>query len=228
VGDVSSGVKKMKLRQFAGADSLQGKELKSEGLKSIAKGTAKGVGTLGLAAGTVEGARRGYNKLTDKDKKASAPLGYIRKLAEDALNPSKIEAGPHNPPDASAAGQDQPKQPSDVRSQMRMVRSNQGAIDYTKGEAKADPKSDVNQLLAQPALSKKHDPVLHKVLDNTSSAGVKLSMAQNSERVKAARALLSNLVDKHAGKHTDKKEKESQGLGANASTPSVSQPSFSG
>jgi hypothetical protein len=162
-----------------------------------------------LAAG---GAAYGAKKALGKKKESAAPLDYVRhfyKQAEDALNPAKLSSPSAAPPDSSASEEGPtPSQPSDVTSQAKLVGSNDSAINYTKGQAKADPKKDVNQVLAQPALSKTHDPVLHKVLDNTAKAGVKISMVQNAERVKAARALLSNLMDKQAGEKK-KKEKES-------------------
>lgn len=156
-------------------------------------------------------------------KAVSKPL---MKKAEDELNPAQIQAGKDNPPDASASGVDVPKQPSDVRSQVNsMLSSNQAAIDYTKGEAKADPKSDVDQVLEQPALTRSGDSVLHKVLDNTSQAGVKISASKapfggDTTKVAAARALLSNLMDKVAA---EKKNKEKKSMMGNApSSPSAS------
>jgi hypothetical protein len=155
-------------------------------------------------------------------EKTAAPVELIRKLAEDAINPAHISAGAQVPPDASDAGHGVPTQPSDVSSQASsMLGSNQAAIDYTKGRAKADPKSDVAQLLVQPPLSREFDPVLHKVLDHTSAAGVKLS--HDVTKIAAARALLSNLVAKVAQeeeqKKTDKKEKNS-GMGGSPSASS--------
>jgi hypothetical protein len=168
----------------------------------------------------------------------SPEVSLIRKLAEDALSPSKIEAGKQNPPDATASEEGVPAQPSDVTSQAGMVASNDAAINYKKREAKENPKKDVNQVLEQPALTRRHDPVLHQTLDNAGKAGVKLS--HDATKVAAARALLMNLQEKVAEEKcpecekTDcvcpaagKKEKASQ-LGANASTPSVSTPAFSG
>ena len=156
-------------------------------------------------------------------------ISFIRKVAEDSLSPSKIEAGKQNPPDSSASEEAVPAQPSDVSSQAAMVGSNDAAIDYKKRDAKANPKADVNQLLEQPALSRKHDPVLHQVLDNAGKAGVKLS--HDATKIAAARALLLNLQDKVAAeKPVAGKKKESQGaqLGGNITTPTVSTPAFSG
>lgn len=146
-----------------------------------------------------------------------APVKALRKMAEDALNPSNIQAGKDNPPDASASGQDVPKQPSDVRSQVSsMISSNEAAIDYTKGEAKEDPKSDVAQVLDQPPLTRAGDSVLHKVLTHTGEAGVKISSPKapfggDTTKVAAARALLSNLMDKVAAEKKNKEKKSMMG-----------------
>lgn len=147
-------------------------------------------------------------------KAASAPISAIRaafnKVAEDAINPAQISAGAAVPPDASASEQGVPSQPSDVKSQMALVGSNQAAINYTKGQAKADPKKDVNKVLTEPALSAAHDKTLQQAFVNTGKAGVKISsaekMAGDVTKIAAARALLSKLAAEVAGK---KKEKES-------------------
>lgn len=154
-----------------------------------------------------------------KDIVTDVPIDLIRKIAEDGLSPSKIEAGKQNAPDASASGESVPKQPSDVTSQARsMLGSNTAAIDYKKQQAKADPKSDVNQVLAQPALTRTGDSTLHKVLANTNKAGVKFASIQgDSVKTAAARALLTKLVDKVAAEK--KKEKDSQ-MGAAPTSPS--------
>jgi hypothetical protein len=155
--------------------------------------------------------------------KGKAPIKHLRKMAEDAINPSHIEAGKDNPPDFSESGKDVPRQPSDVSSQARsMLGSNQSAIDFTKQQAKADPKSDVDQILEQPALTRAGDSVLHKVLTHTGEAGVKISsavpsLAGDTVKVAAARALLSNLMDKVA---TDKGAKDKQKKSAMNAAPS--------
>jgi hypothetical protein len=161
-----------------------------------------------------------------KNKEAGVNVALIRKLAEDALSPAGIEAGKQDMPDYSASEQSVPAQPADVKRQARsMLGSNEAAIGYTKQEAKADPIGDVNQVLAQPAMTRKNDPVLHKVLDNTGAAGVKISSVNDSVKVAAARALLSNMMDKAAAEKEEqsedkKKEKASQ-MGAAPSSPSA-------
>lgn len=158
------------------------------------------------------------------------------KLAEDANNPASISSGSSTPPEASASEQAVPSQPSDVSKQEKLVGSNDAAINYTKRDAKADPKSDMGDLLTEPAQSASTDKVLQKVLDHTNEAGAKISsVASDLHKTAAARILLSKLAeqvngekkDKNAKNANGKKEKESQ-LGGNSSTPTVSQPSFSG
>jgi hypothetical protein len=155
--------------------------------------------------------------------KGKAPIKALRKMAEDAINPAQISAGKEVPPDASESGKDVPTQPSDVRSQASaMLGSNDAAINYTKGQAKADPKSDVNQVLSQPALTRAGDSVLHEAFDHTEAAGTKFSSAQvmSSTKVAAARVLLSKLMEKAAEDKSGKKEKKSM-MGGAPTSPSA-------
>ena len=151
--------------------------------------------------------------------KLAAPIEAIRqaaskiKVAEDAINPAQISSSKDTPPDASASEESVPSQPSDVTSQAAMVGSNQAAIDYTKGKAKADPKKDVNQVLTEPALTSATDKTLQKVLDNTGKAGVKISSAiqpHEYEKVAAVRALLSKLSMEHDEEKKKKKGKDKE------------------
>ena len=150
----------------------------------------------------------------------SVDVSFLRKVAEDAINPAQISAGAATPPAASASEEGVPSQPSDVNSQTRLISSNQAAIDYTKRDAKADPKKDVNQVLSQPALTRSGDQVLHKTLDNTESAGVKISSAREGAiKIAAARALISNMLEKAAEEKKKNKEKDSM-MGGAPNTPS--------
>ena len=164
-------------------------------------------------------------------KSGSAPIQLIRKLAEDAINPAHIQS-PANvdpakpPPGASASGEDQPSEPADVNSQKNLISSNEAAINYTKGQAKADPKKDVNQLLSEPALSSSTDKVLERTLDNTGQAGVKISsaksMSKTAAQVGAQRVLLSRLLEKAANEGCDDKKepgKDKKSMGMAPTTP---------
>ena len=164
-----------------------------------------------------------------KEKKSSvlarnlAALG-LSKLAEDAINPAQISAGQESaqgatpPPGAAPAEEGTPSEPSDVNSQKRLIDSNQAAIDYTKREAKADPKSDVNKVLAEPALSAAHDQTLAKTLEHTQAAGVKIS--HDLTKTAAAQALLYKLAEEACGEKKDAKKKEKQSQMAGLSNPS--------
>lgn len=182
-------------------------------------------------------------KKEDKDEEKKAALlarnltALGIKTAEDAINPAQISAGSTQtgakPPEGASAAQEQvPSEPGDVSSQKRLIASNEAAINYTKGEAKADPKSDVNHVLTEPALSSATDKTLQKTLDHTGQAGVKISSVE-LVRAAAAEALLSKLAaDAEAGvkKKDDKKEKASQmgGLSSAAGQSGFSASNMSG
>ena len=125
-----------------------------------------------------------------------AALGLMKK-AEDALNPASISGGgtvdPAKPPEGvSAAEEGVPNEPSDVNAQKsKMLSSNDAAINYTRRDAKADPKSDMADVIKEPAQTSSTDKVLDTAFDHTDEAGAKISSAT---RVAAARAILSKLA----------------------------------
>ncbi len=183
-------------------------------------------GGTALQYGKITGTKPGgpTKKEKSKEKKSSvlaknlAALG-LSKLAEDAINPAKIAAGSTQtgatPPEGATPSEEGvPSEPGDVTSQKRMVDSNDAAINYTKGQAKADPKKDVGKLLQEPPLSAAHDSTLQKTLDHTSQAGVKIS--HDLTKTAAAQALLYKLAEEACGDKKDtkkKKEKDSQMAG---------------
>ncbi len=135
------------------------------------------------------------------------------KVAEDAINPAHISAGPAVAPDTSAAGQPGGA-PVGGKPQgaTNLISSNDAAINYTKGQAKADPKRDVGKLLREPALSAAHDKTLGMAFKHTGQAGVKIS----SVRTVAARAALEKMAEEAAKDDKEKKKKESTGGGFTA------------
>jgi hypothetical protein len=202
-------------REYYGTQRLGGKKLK----KDIWKERAKTWGARGAPAAALGAAGAGGYMA----KKSSAPVDMIRKFAEDAVFPANIQSAHHEiPPAASASETGKVSVPKDVRAQQKMVGSNEAAINYTKGQAKADPKTDLNKVLDQPALSAAHDKILQKTLDHTSDAGVKISMAQNATRAAAARAVLAEMLDKTAAAKC--KTKQSQGAGAPGSFVPINPP----
>lgn len=174
-------------------------------------------GRIGSGMGQRAGAKRGAEMKQRALTKASsaiyernlALLG-LHKVAEDAINPAKISAGktqvgatpPHG---ASPSEEGIPAEPSDVTSQKRkMVDSNMAAINYTKRDAKADPKADLRDVHGEPALSASTDTVLNQALDHTQEAGAKISSA--NVKLAAARALVAKIA---AGDLPKKKVKKS-------------------
>lgn len=203
------------------------KQLKKEVGKTV--GAYAGLaGGAALAGKALKGKKsEGKEKKAEKsDKAASVALLTAKNLAamglykqaEDAINPAQISAGGTQtgatPPEGASASEEQvPSEPSDVNSQKSMISSNEAAINYTKGQAKADPKSDVNKVLDEKALSSATDKTLAKTLDNTGKAGVKI--AADLMKTAAAQAILSKLADEAKAEADKKKnkEKQSQGMG---------------
>jgi hypothetical protein len=189
-----------------GAASKAHGEARSKAIKE----TGKTVGAYGAAAGAAGGAAAAASG--GKKKESSGTLALIRqltvKVAEDAINPAQISSGtvdPVAPPEgASASGEGVPSEPSDVTSQKRLIQSNEAAINYTKGEAKADPKKDVAQVLNEPPLTSSTDKVLNLAFDSTGQAGVKISSAgglqKTASQLGATRVLLARLIKEAAVK----------------------------
>lgn len=155
--------------------------------------------------------------------KNAAALG-LKKVAEDAINPAQISAGA-----ASAQGAEAPQgvsaseegpipaEPSDVNSQKRLIGTNDAAINYTKRQAKADPKRDLGQLITEPALSASTDKTLDIAFDNTNAAGAKIASAKKTPspaarltKTAAAHALLLKMAEEACADPKAKKEKNSQ------------------
>lgn len=209
------------------------------------KGGKSGAGTgalLGLAGGSqvgnIAGSIRGRHgeeasrlhgeHSKHKSKESSGLVALIRKTAEDAINPATISAGKDQtglPDGASASGEGVPSEPADVNSQKNLISSNEAAINYTKGQAKADPKKDVNQVLNEPALTSSTDKVLDKVLDNTGAAGVKISSApagglrKTAMQVGAARVLLGRMLKQAEADCSKEPGKDKKSTGLAPSTP---------
>jgi len=130
----------------------------------------------------------------------------MRKQAEDAVNPAKVSAGsePLENPNASASEENVPPSPPAKNAQESMISSNEAAINYTKGDAKAQPKKEMGQVLNEPAQTKSTDPVLQNNLDAASSAGVKIS----SVRIQAFRKYIQKLAQAEKDGTLTDEEKE--------------------
>ena len=146
-------------------------------------------------------------------------LGIMKKLADV-------------PPEATASEEGVPSLPGPAASQRHMIDSNEAARDYTKRDAKAEPKERMGEVLDEPAQKKSTDAVLQNNLSNTAEAGVKISAA----KAVAARALLSKVAEEGCAEgaspeakaraekvrslvESKQKEKEGQGLGGGTASP---------
>ena len=114
------------------------------------------------------------------------------KVAEDAINPAKIVAGPAVPPQVSASGEPggepaggMPQGPTNA------LATNEAAINLTRGQAYANRKVDMQKWLTEPMDSAKHDNTLQVAFDNTAAAGPKVA----SVKTAASRALLEKLAE---------------------------------
>lgn len=147
-------------------------------------------------------------QLKQASVKMARRLWAMRKHAADAENPAKITAGsePLVNPNASAAEESVPKLPGPAQSQANMVQTKDptAPADITKGEAKAEPKRQMGEVLDEPAQKKSTDPVLHQNLDAASGAGVKLSSVQAT----AARAYLRKIAQAGEAPEATPEEKE--------------------
>lgn len=204
--------------------------IKNRSLAGAGRGALAGVGTgalLGNVAGGLKSQvdRKGAD-IIEKHRKKEASLlernleALGIKQAEDESG-AKLTGGGNAavpPPGASPSEEQVPSEPSDVSKQKGLISSNDAAINYDKGQAKADPKSDVNKVLSEPALSAATDKTLQKTLDHTSQAGVKIS--SDLTRTAAAQALLAKLAQK-AEEDAKKKKQSMMGQSADLSTPAA-------
>ena len=140
--------------------------------------------------------------------KLARQMWAMRKHAADAESPAKIEAGsePLENPNASASEEGVPKLPGPAQAQANMVQTKDptAPADITKGEAKAEPKRQMGEVLDEPAQKKSTDPVLQNNLSNTGEAGVKISSVQAA----AARAYLRKIAQAGESPEATPEEKE--------------------
>lgn len=221
--DPTEGAKRSATGQIIGGlgGSLAGAGL-GAGLGSIGgRGGAALGAMLGSIPGGFGGAYLGHRVATgdlrraaeaEAAKNASVKNVYLRnmevfglrKMAEDAINPAHIVAGPAEamgsaaPPGVAPSEEGVPNEPSDVNAQKALISSNQAAINYTRAQAKRDPKSDMGDVVSEPALSAARDKTLNMVFQHTQEAGAKIS--SDLTRTAAAQALLSKFAAEAAAK----------------------------
>lgn len=132
-------------------------------------------------------------------KTATVAQMILAKLAGEDVMKASIDGGGTTSPLAgmgqltsTEASQASPSQAGDPVSGYgnqgrRLIQSNQAAIDYTKGDAKGPQKSQLKEVLDEPALTSSTDSKLEENLRNTGKAGVKIAGARDAlEKVAAA------------------------------------------
>lgn len=124
----------------------------------------------------------------------------IQKFAGDEEDPAHISAGtdpllqsepgvPSVQSQGAEAGSNTPRSSAPTSGEgggRELISSNEAAINATKREAKQQNKGALSELLTEPMQSSVHDRTLQESLDNTSSAGVKISATRELLRKLAA------------------------------------------
>lgn len=141
-------------------------------------------------------------------EKHASPIAQaiMRKLAGEDVMKANIDGGGTSSPLAGMgqltttdASQSSPSQAGDPVSGYgnqgrRLIQSNQAAIDATKGDAKGPQKTQLKEVLEEPALTPSTDSVLEENLRNTGKAGVKIAGARAAlEKVAAAGCTCTNI-----------------------------------
>lgn len=130
-----------------------------------------------------------YHREHDKEKNASSAIraAVLRKLAGEDVMRANIEAERTANPLAGMgqletfeANQPSPHQAGDHtggsgNQARRLISSNEAAINATKRDAKGPVKTQLSEVLEEPALNAGTDPVLNNNLQNTGNAGVKIA-----------------------------------------------------
>lgn len=159
------------------------------------------------------------SKTAGVDSRLVDGLLAATKLAEDAINPAHISAGAAVPPDTSASGE-AGGAPAGGKPQgaTGLIASNEAATNYTKGQAKAQPKSEMAKVITEPALSAAHDKTLSMAFTHTGQAGVKISSAVRTE---AARAYIAKLAEESETESDKDKKKKKESAGGGFTAPPV-------
>lgn len=147
---------------------------------------------------------------SSKTASASAiRAAVLRKLAGEDVMKANIEAertanplagmgqlesfdtsqpAPHQSGDASGSG--------NGNGARRLISSNESAINATKRDAKGPVKSQLSEVLEEPALSSSTDPVLNNNLQNTGKAGVKIAAARTALEKVAQRGCTCETIER--------------------------------
>jgi len=212
------------LKQEGGSEA-NGKTAAARAQRTLTKTSAKGQKELQQK---VAQAKR-HKVLMAKAAQAGLPpkvaASLLRKMAEpdsEDMDGSQISAGtdpqlqsepgvPSALSQGSEAGSNTPRGSAPTSGEgggRELISSNEAAMNATKGQAKQQNKGALTELLTEPMQSSAHDETLQQSLDNTSSAGVKISAARELLKKMAAsspgiRKKVAMLVKKAEGEATE-------------------------
>ena len=135
----------------------------------------------------------GKESWKDKDvlKQAAAALVKRAGKATQVARVFSIIKEADVPPQATASEEGVPALPGPAAAQEKLIDSLQAAMNYTKRDAKAEPKERMGEVLDEPAQKKTTDTVLQNNLSNTEAAGTKISSVQAA----ATRAYLKKVAE---------------------------------
>lgn len=142
---------------------------------------------------TINDAPGGGESWKDKDVLKQAAAVLLKKTAskKQVARVFNIIKEADVPPQATEAEEGVPALPGPAAAQEKLIDSIDAAINYTKRDAKAEPKERMGEVLSEPAQKKTTDTVLQNNLSNTTEAGTKIS----SVKVAAARAYLKKIAE---------------------------------
>lgn len=222
-------------------------EMRGRARKAALRGT-----TVGALGGAAAGYGLGYGVDRLMKHKEASPIAQmiLAKLAGEDTMKANIDGGGTSSPLAgmgqlttTESSQPSPSQSGDPVSGYgnqgrRLIQTNQAAIDYTKGDAKGPQKSQLKEVLDEPALTASTDSTLKENLRNTGKAGVKIAGARDVlEKVAAAGCtcavtngkcpscrLTTKLAAVAKGKGSEKRANAMMGMGGGGAMPSSPSP----
>jgi hypothetical protein len=175
-----------------GGDDSNGKTASVRALRTLSKVTGQADRELREKIANAKRARVLMVKAAQSGIPQDVALSLLKKFAGDDENPAHISAGsdpalqsepgvPSVLSQGSEAGSNTPRYAAPSAGEgggRELLSSNESAINATKGQAKRQNHGAVSELLTEPMHSSAHDQALQESLDNTSSAGVKISAAR--------------------------------------------------
>lgn len=178
-----------------GGDEASGKTASSRAIRTLTKVSGKADRDLREKVAQAKRTKVLMAKAAQAGIPPKVAMSFIKKLAEpdhDDMDGSQISAGsdpllqsepgvPSPLSQGAEAGSNTPRESAPTSGEgggRELISSNEAAINATKGQAKQQNKGALSELLTEPMQSSAHDKTLQESLDNTSSAGVKISAAR--------------------------------------------------